>query len=76
MICRIISISLSSWKRGNIGTVLAILFKAACSPTYREESEWYFPAFKVVCMGDTNGVDIAQATERITWSFDQAAIQA
>ena len=25
-------------------------------------SEWYLPAFKVVCMGDTNGVDIAQAT--------------
>ena len=22
----------------------------------------YYPAFKVVCMGDTNGVDIAQAT--------------
>eukprot|EP00438_Fugacium_kawagutii_P016098 Skav225961 [mRNA] locus=scaffold6030:95987:98131:- [translate_table: standard] len=27
-----------------------------------EPNELYLPAFKVVCMGDTNGVDIAQAT--------------
>lgn len=27
-----------------------------------EPSQWYVPAFKVVCMGDTNGVDLAQAT--------------
>jgi hypothetical protein len=27
-----------------------------------DPSQKYLPAFKVVCMGDTNGVDIAQAT--------------
>lgn len=27
-----------------------------------DASSWYVPAFKVLCMGDTNGVDVAQAT--------------
>lgn len=51
---------LESWHHRN---AFGQAFKGALLPELGlEPSQWYVPAFKVVCMGDTNGVDLAQAT--------------
>lgn len=51
---------LDSWKHRN---AFGKAFRGSQIPEFNlNPKSWYYPAFRVVCMGDTNGVDIAQAT--------------
>lgn len=51
---------LDAWKHRN---AFGKAFRGSLIPEFGLcPNTWYYPAFRVVCMGDTNGVDIAQAT--------------
>lgn len=51
---------LDSWKHRN---AFGKAFRGSQIPEFNlNPKSWYYPAFRVVCMGYTNGVDIAQAT--------------